>query len=116
MLGAAPGARWGMGTIPIRSHGPDDEGVEAAIASWVLVGAVVGLVAHRIVADGVPAGALGALLGGGAGGFLGGAISAVVAGADGGRLDPVSLVAAAAGAAALVATIGVAGRGSVSGR
>jgi uncharacterized membrane protein YeaQ/YmgE (transglycosylase-associated protein family) len=91
------------------------DGVQTAVASWLLIGVVVGLVAHRLSVGGVPGGALGALVGGGAGGFLGGAIFAVLAGAGRG-LDPINLAAAAAGAAALVAMLGLAGRGSLRGR
>jgi uncharacterized membrane protein YeaQ/YmgE (transglycosylase-associated protein family) len=115
-VGTVPDVAWRVDSIPVRCDSRHDRCVQAALLSWVLIGGVVGLVADRIAREAFPGGALGALFGGGAGGFLGGAIFAVVTGADGGRLDPVGLAAAAAGAGALVAAIGAAGRGSVSRR
>jgi hypothetical protein len=87
--------------------------VSVAVASWIVVGVVAGLVVHRLAAATFPGGLAGALLGGGAGGFLGGGTFAVVIVGPGAPLDPVTVVAAVAGAAALLATIRAADRGSV---
>jgi uncharacterized membrane protein YeaQ/YmgE (transglycosylase-associated protein family) len=104
---------WGARSIPAARAGGDDEAVSVAVGSWIVVGVLAGLVAHRLAAPAFPGGVAGALLGGGAGGFLGGGTAAVLIIGDGARLDPVTVLAAVAGAAALLATIRAADRGSL---
>jgi uncharacterized membrane protein YeaQ/YmgE (transglycosylase-associated protein family) len=83
-----------------------------AVASWIVVGVVAGLVAHGLARAAFPGGITGAVLSGGAGGFLGGGTSAVVIVDAGAPLEPITVFAAVAGAAALLATIRAADRAS----
>jgi uncharacterized membrane protein YeaQ/YmgE (transglycosylase-associated protein family) len=112
-MGSASARGWGSGSIPAARDEGDDATVSVAVGSWIVVGVVAGLVAHGLAAATFPGGIAGALLGGGAGGFLGGGTSAVLIVGAGAPLDPVTVLAAVAGAAALLATIRAADRASL---
>jgi uncharacterized membrane protein YeaQ/YmgE (transglycosylase-associated protein family) len=77
----------------------------AAIASWVAIGGGIGLVAAATSSATFPAGRPGAALAGAAGAFLGGGSYTLIADRHLSRVDPVSLVIAAALAAILLAAV-----------
>jgi uncharacterized membrane protein YeaQ/YmgE (transglycosylase-associated protein family) len=76
-----------------------------SIISWILLGAVVGLVANRLVPGSFPGGVAGTIAGGTAGAFLGGAVFSLVASRGVAGFDLVSLVVAFIGAAALITLV-----------
>jgi uncharacterized membrane protein YeaQ/YmgE (transglycosylase-associated protein family) len=80
------------------------------IISWILLGAIVGLLAGAALPGKFPGGIPGTVLGGIAGAFLGGAIFSLIAGRAVTGFDPLSLLIALAGAAALLVLVRAAGQ------
>jgi uncharacterized membrane protein YeaQ/YmgE (transglycosylase-associated protein family) len=72
------------------------------IVSWIVLGAIVGILANWLVAGRFPGGLWGTIAGGMAGAFLGGAIFSLVADRGVAGLDGVSLLIALGGAGALL--------------
>ena len=112
-MGAPAPSGWGSRSIPVARDEGDDATVSVAVASWIVVGVITGLVAHGLAGANFPGGIAGAVLSGGAGAFLGGGTSAVLIVGAGAPLAPVTVFAAVAGAAALLATIRAADRASL---
>ncbi len=83
------------------------------MVSWILLGAVVGVVADRLAPAGFPGGTWGTIVGGVLGAALGGLSLAVAAGRGLAAFDPVSLVTAFGGAALLLVLVRAAGPGAV---
>lgn len=73
------------------------------VAGWILLGAVVGVMAHGMSRSRLPGGPLGTVGAGSAGAFLGGGIYSLVARTDVGSFDVLSLLPALLGAVALLA-------------
>jgi uncharacterized membrane protein YeaQ/YmgE (transglycosylase-associated protein family) len=65
-----------------------------AIVSWILLGTVVGLMAHRLLPGSFPGGVLGTVAAATAGAFLGGAGFTLVASREVSGFDGVSLLVA----------------------
>jgi uncharacterized membrane protein YeaQ/YmgE (transglycosylase-associated protein family) len=79
------------------------------IVSWVVLGAIIGLLSNWLVSGKFPGGVLGTILAGMAGAFLGGAIFSLVASRGVAGFDIVSLLIAFFGAAVLLTIIRKAG-------
>ncbi len=75
------------------------------IVSWIVLGTIMGFLANWLLPGKFPGGVPGTIVGGVAGAFLGGAIFSLVASGSGGRFDPLSLLVALVGAAALLALV-----------
>jgi uncharacterized membrane protein YeaQ/YmgE (transglycosylase-associated protein family) len=75
------------------------------IVSWVVLGAIVGILANWLVPGRFPGGLWGTVAGGMAGAFLGGAIFSLVADRGVAGLDGVSLLIALGGAGALLSLV-----------
>jgi uncharacterized membrane protein YeaQ/YmgE (transglycosylase-associated protein family) len=76
-----------------------------SVATWIALGAFVGLVARQALGREFPGGAVGAVWGGATGAFLGGAGFTLVTNGDTAGLDARSLPAALLGAVVLVAIV-----------
>lgn len=76
-----------------------------SIASWILLGAVVGLVAARLRPGRFPGRALGAAAAGAVGGFVGGGVFAALDDRAVSRLDVVTAASALIGAALMLAAM-----------
>lgn len=81
------------------------------ILSWILMGALVGLLANWLVPGRFPGGVLGTIVGGVLGAVLGGFIVAAVAGRGVTGFDLVSFLIALGGAALLLVILRAAGAG-----
>jgi uncharacterized membrane protein YeaQ/YmgE (transglycosylase-associated protein family) len=79
------------------------------IVSWIVLGAIMGVVANRVLPGRFPGGVLGTVAGGMAGAFLGGAIFSLLADRGVAGFDVVSLLIAFAGAAMLLTIVRKAG-------
>lgn len=77
----------------------------AAIATWVVLGGGIGLIAATLSPAQFPAGWAGAIATGAAGAFVGGGVLTLLLGHGGGRLDVESLAAAAALAAVALSAL-----------
>jgi uncharacterized membrane protein YeaQ/YmgE (transglycosylase-associated protein family) len=77
----------------------------AAIASWIALGGLVGYVATMLSRAEFPGGRAGASVAGAAGAFVGGGVVTLLASGDVGSIDVLSLAAAAAGAAVVLAAV-----------
>lgn len=75
------------------------------IATWVVIGALIGLIGGRLGRVRLAGGAWTLGMAGVAGGFVGGGAVAVLAGRDAAVIDPVNALVAAAGAALLVVIV-----------
>jgi uncharacterized membrane protein YeaQ/YmgE (transglycosylase-associated protein family) len=75
------------------------------VVSWVVLGALIGLLANRLLRPSFPGGRLGMMAAGATGAFLGGALARLLAdrGIDG--FDATSLLVAAVGAVVLLSAI-----------
>ncbi len=80
------------------------------ILSWIVVGAIVGLLANWLVAGRFPGGIFGTVVGGTLGAVLGGLIFSLVLGRGVTGFDAISLLIAFAGAAVLLTVLRMAGR------
>jgi uncharacterized membrane protein YeaQ/YmgE (transglycosylase-associated protein family) len=76
-----------------------------AIVSWVAAGGGIGLAAAAITSAAFPAGRAGAAIAGAAGAFLGGGLFTLLADRGLGRVDVLSLAAAATAAAVVLAAV-----------
>lgn len=76
-----------------------------SIASWILVGAVVGVAAARLRPSRFPGGALGAAVTGAVGGFVGGGVFAALDDRPITGFDVVTAVSAVAGATLMLTAI-----------
>jgi uncharacterized membrane protein YeaQ/YmgE (transglycosylase-associated protein family) len=85
------------------------EGNDMGIISWIVLGAIMGFAANRVVPGEFPGGALGTTAGGVAGSFLGGAVFSLVANRGVAGFDVVSLLIAFIGAALLLTVVRKAG-------
>jgi uncharacterized membrane protein YeaQ/YmgE (transglycosylase-associated protein family) len=72
------------------------------VVTWIVAGAVVGWLVSRLAHVRLPGGVWASCLGGMGGGFVGGGIVAVLSGRDAATVDPLGVIVAVAGAAALV--------------
>jgi uncharacterized membrane protein YeaQ/YmgE (transglycosylase-associated protein family) len=79
------------------------------IISWIVLGAIVGLLTNLALSGRFPGGVPGTILGGVAGAFLGGAVFSLIAGRGVTGFDLLSLLIAFAGAAALLTIVRAAG-------
>jgi uncharacterized membrane protein YeaQ/YmgE (transglycosylase-associated protein family) len=79
------------------------------IISWIVLGAIIGFLANRLVPGEFPGGVLGTIAGGAAGAFLGGAVFALIASRGVAGFDVVSLLIAFIGAALLLTIVRKAG-------
>ena len=77
----------------------------AAIATWVVIGAGIGLMAGTLSPARYPAGLAGATAAGTAGAFVGGGIVTLLEGQRGGRVDIETLAAAAVLAAVVLSAL-----------
>lgn len=75
------------------------------IVSWIVLGAVVGLLVNRGGPGQFPGGLAGTVVGGAAGAFLGGATFTLVASRAATGLDPISFPVALLGAALLLTLV-----------
>jgi uncharacterized membrane protein YeaQ/YmgE (transglycosylase-associated protein family) len=73
-----------------------------SIITWIIIGAVMGLLANWLVPGRFPGGFLGTVTGGVAGAFFGGAVFSLLVGRGVSGFDPISLVIAFVGAALLL--------------
>ena len=80
------------------------------VLSWILIGALMGLLVNRLIAGRFPGGLLGAIVGGTLGAALGGLLFSAVLGRGVVGFDPASLLIAFAGAAGLLTVLRLAGR------
>jgi uncharacterized membrane protein YeaQ/YmgE (transglycosylase-associated protein family) len=76
-----------------------------SIASWIVLGAVLGLVAARLRPGRFPGGAVGAAATGGIGGFVGGGVFAALDDRGVNGLDVVTASSAVVGAALMLAAM-----------
>lgn len=76
-----------------------------SILTWLIIGAIAGFLANRIVPGRFPFGAPGAVGGGLVGAFMGGAVFSLIAGRGVAGFDPISLLIALVGAIALLALL-----------
>jgi uncharacterized membrane protein YeaQ/YmgE (transglycosylase-associated protein family) len=76
-----------------------------SIVSWILLGAVVGLMGARLRPGRLPGGALGAAITGAAGGFVGGGVFAALDDRSVSGLDLVTAVTAIVGAVLMLTAI-----------
>jgi uncharacterized membrane protein YeaQ/YmgE (transglycosylase-associated protein family) len=72
------------------------------IVSWLVLGAIVGLLTNRVVPERFPGGVPGAIVGGLVGAFIGGAIFTLIAGRGVAGVDFVGLGIAVIGAAVVL--------------
>jgi uncharacterized membrane protein YeaQ/YmgE (transglycosylase-associated protein family) len=79
------------------------------IIGWIVVGAVVGLLASWLIPGRFPGGVLGAVAGGAAGAFVGGGIFSLIADRGAAEFDAVSLLSACFGAALVLRAVRKAG-------
>ncbi|MDQ3933108.1 MAG: GlsB/YeaQ/YmgE family stress response membrane protein [Actinomycetota bacterium] len=75
------------------------------VISWILLGAILGLLGNRIVPERFPGGARGTAATGAAGAFLAGAFFSLLASGGSAALEPASLPVALAGGAGLLALV-----------
>jgi uncharacterized membrane protein YeaQ/YmgE (transglycosylase-associated protein family) len=87
----------------------DPKGADMSIITWIVLGAIVGLLAHWLTPGRFPGGVPGTVIGGIAGAFLGGATFSLIANRGVSGFDGLSLLIAFAGAAVLLAILRKAG-------
>ena len=75
------------------------------IVSWLVLGAIVGGAANRLVPGRFPGGAIGTVVGGAAGAFLGGAGFSLLVDRGVSGFDPLGLLMALLGAALLLTAV-----------
>jgi uncharacterized membrane protein YeaQ/YmgE (transglycosylase-associated protein family) len=79
------------------------------IVSWIVLGAIVGILVNWLLAGKFPGGVIGTIVGGMAGAFLGGAIFSLAADRGVSGFDALSLLIAFVGAALLLMIVRKAG-------
>jgi uncharacterized membrane protein YeaQ/YmgE (transglycosylase-associated protein family) len=75
------------------------------VASWIALGSLIGLLAHRVLRVSFPGGTLGTIAAGATGAFLGGALARLLADRGIAGFDTTSLLVAALGAIVLLSAI-----------
>jgi uncharacterized membrane protein YeaQ/YmgE (transglycosylase-associated protein family) len=75
------------------------------VLSWIVLGALIGLVADRLMRVSFPGGTVGTIAGGATGAFLGGGLARLLADRGAAGFDGTSLLIAAIGAIVLLSAV-----------